>query len=201
MIIDLFHNKIVKDTATEAFVRSFNEVLVPMLEDKYGDSIEYVTMYEDYIADELLFEGEWYYPLSLKLEGEDAIISWIKWPITKKTFRNNIPYAYIGSESVEFSFAGFVPNGFADKLRGRRIDYDRAAIKLRVEAVADDHTDFCREKTIIVGDSLTSDIRGGIAFGIDTCFYNPKGKDVPADLPITYVASSFDEIYRIIVEE
>ena len=36
MIIDLFHNKIVKDTATEAFVESFNTVLLPMLEEKYG---------------------------------------------------------------------------------------------------------------------------------------------------------------------
>ena len=140
MIIDLFHNKIVKDTATEAFAESFKAVVVPMLEEKYGDAIEYVTMYEDYIADELLFEGEWYYPLTVKLEGEEPIISWIKWPVTKKTFRNNIPYAYIGQETVEFSFAGFVPNGFADKLQGRRIDYNRNAIKLRVEAVTDDPT-------------------------------------------------------------
>ena len=51
MIIDLFHNKIVKDTATDAFVDSFNRVLVPMLEDKYGDALEAVTMYEDYLAD------------------------------------------------------------------------------------------------------------------------------------------------------
>jgi 2-haloacid dehalogenase len=28
----------------------------------------------------------------------------------------------------------------------------------------------------MVGDSLTSDIRGGTAFGIDTCWYNPNGK-------------------------
>ncbi len=138
MIIDLFHNKIVKDVATEGFTASFESVLVPMLEEKYGDAIEAVTMYEDYLGDELLFEGEWYYPLSVKLTGEDAIISWIKWPVTKKTFKNNIPYAYIGDGEVDFSFAGFVPSGFADKLQGRAIDYDRKAIKLRVEAVTDD---------------------------------------------------------------
>ena len=138
MIIDLLHNKIVKDTATEAFLASCNSVLVPMLSEKYGDAIEAITMYEDYLADEFMFEGSWYYPLSVKLQGEDAIISWIKWPVTKKTFRNNIPYAYIGTESVDFSFAGFVPTGFADKLWGRAIDYDRDAIPLSVEAVTDD---------------------------------------------------------------
>ena len=69
------------------------------------------------------------------------------------------------------------------------------------EAVAAAHQDFCPKSTLIVGDSLTSDMRGGVAFGIDTCFYNPQGKTVPQDLPVTYVASDFDEIYRIITEE
>lgn len=30
-----------------------------------------------------------------------------------------------------------------------------------------------RKSVLIVGDSLTSDIKGGISFGIDTCWYNP----------------------------
>ena len=138
MIIDLFHNKIVKDTATDKFVESFHSVLVPMLEDKYGDSLEAVMMYEDYLGDGFLYEGEWHYPLSVKLAGEDAIISWIKWPVNKKTFKNNVPYAYVGNDNVGFAFAGFVPAEFADKLQGRAIDYDRKAIKISVEAVTDD---------------------------------------------------------------
>ena len=158
MIIDLFHNKIVKDTATDAFVESFNSVLVPMLEDKYGDALEAVTMYEDYLADNLLFEGEWYYPLSVKLEGEDAIIAWIKWPVSKKTFINNIPYAYIGKDKIDFAFAGFVPTGFADKLQGRRIDYDRNAIKLTVEAVTDDPTLLVGKYSQTFVDELASQI-------------------------------------------
>ena len=140
MIIDLFHNKIVKDTATEAFTDSFMRVLVPMLEDKYGEALEAVTIYEDYLADGFTFEGEWYYPLSLKLSGQPTFTSWVKWPVSKKTFKNNIPYAYIGEGNIEFSFAGFLPAGFADKLRGRAIDYDRSAIKLTVEALTDDVT-------------------------------------------------------------
>lgn len=34
------------------------------------------------------------------------------------------------------------------------------------------HTD--KSKVLIVGDSLTSDIQGGINFGIDTCWFNPN---------------------------
>jgi 2-haloacid dehalogenase len=37
---------------------------------------------------------------------------------------------------------------------------------------------FQKEKAIIVGDSLTSDIQGGINAGIRTCWVNPKGKPV-----------------------
>jgi len=61
--------------------------------------------------------------------------------------------------------------------------------------------DFSKEKVIIVGDSLTSDIKGGIAFGIDTCWYNPKGKDIPEGMKITYTVKNFDEIYGIITGE
>ena len=138
MIIDLFHNKLVKDTATDAFVASFNSLLVPMVVDKYGDSIEAITMYEDYLADDLFYEGAWHYPLSVKRKGDDAIILWVKWPVSKKTFRNNVPYAYVGKESVDFSFADYVPEEFAAKLQGRAIDYDRKALKISVEAVTDD---------------------------------------------------------------
>ena len=35
---------------------------------------------------------------------------------------------------------------------------------------------FRREKAIILGDSLSSDIRGGLNAGILTCWYNPRGK-------------------------
>lgn len=35
---------------------------------------------------------------------------------------------------------------------------------------------FDREKTVMLGDSLTSDIRGGINAGVKTCWFNPRGK-------------------------
>ena len=34
-----------------------------------------------------------------------------------------------------------------------------------------------KEKVLIVGDSLTSDIQGGINYGIDTCWFNPHFKE------------------------
>jgi YjjG family noncanonical pyrimidine nucleotidase len=39
---------------------------------------------------------------------------------------------------------------------------------------------------LMVGDSLTSDMPGGIAYGIDTCWYNPEQYPRPAELDIRY---------------
>lgn len=59
--------------------------------------------------------------------------------------------------------------------------------------------DFDREKTIIIGDSLTSDIKGGIAAEIDTCWYNPKGKAAPENMKITYTVTGLSEIENILL--
>ena len=41
--------------------------------------------------------------------------------------------------------------------------------------------DFKREESIVVGDSLTSDIRGGKNAGVRTVWFNPKGKENRSD--------------------
>ncbi len=57
---------------------------------------------------------------------------------------------------------------------------------------------FCSEKTLVVGDSLSSDMAGGIGAGLDVCWYNPKGKAAPADMNITYTVSDLSDLLRII---
>ena len=55
-----------------------------------------------------------------------------------------------------------------------------------------------RRETLIVGDSLTSDIRGGINAGILTCWYNPGKMPVPEGWAIDYVISDLHEILPIL---
>ena len=62
------------------------------------------------------------------------------------------------------------------------------------EAVMADIPDFDPAKTLVVGDSLTSDIRGGINAGLDTCWYNPKGKALPEGVPVTFVISDLAQL-------
>ncbi len=55
-----------------------------------------------------------------------------------------------------------------------------------------------RSEALIIGDSLTSDMRGGENVGIDTCWYNPRGAENSTGVKTTYVISSLDELYDIL---
>ena len=59
--------------------------------------------------------------------------------------------------------------------------------------------DFNPRETLVIGDSLTSDIEGGIRAGLDTCWYNPGGKTPPAGMPITHTVTSLSEIRLILL--
>jgi YjjG family noncanonical pyrimidine nucleotidase len=57
-----------------------------------------------------------------------------------------------------------------------------------------------KESTLIVGDSLTSDIQGGTNYGIDTCWYNPKTKQPGPSDQITHEIRQLDELLRFSAE-
>lgn len=52
---------------------------------------------------------------------------------------------------------------------------------------------------LVVGDSLTSDIGGGAAVGLGTCWFNPAGRAAPADGPrVDHVVSRLSEVGELI---
>ncbi|MBQ7374216.1 MAG: YjjG family noncanonical pyrimidine nucleotidase [Clostridia bacterium] len=53
-----------------------------------------------------------------------------------------------------------------------------------------------KNKALIVGDSLVSDMPLGIENGVDTCFFNPNG--VQTELPITYQIKTLPELLDIL---
>lgn len=57
---------------------------------------------------------------------------------------------------------------------------------------------FDKDSTIIVGDSLASDIRGGIDFGIATCWFNPKGLSNDTTYKPDYEIKALQELLEII---
>lgn len=55
-----------------------------------------------------------------------------------------------------------------------------------------------KASVLLVGDSLTSDITGGNAYGIDTCWFNPHGKPADPQVPCTYEIRSLAEVTSIV---
>jgi len=55
-----------------------------------------------------------------------------------------------------------------------------------------------KSKVLMVGDSLTSDIQGGINFGVDTCWYNPNKIVNKTTIKPTYEISSLMELKDIL---
>lgn len=55
-----------------------------------------------------------------------------------------------------------------------------------------------KSSALMVGDSLNSDIKGATNFGIDTCWYNPKGLNGKAGLHPTYKIKKLHELKDIL---
>lgn len=55
-----------------------------------------------------------------------------------------------------------------------------------------------KSSVLMVGDSLTSDIRGGNLFGIDTCWYNPKEKLNDLEIIPTHEIRELKELHGLV---
>ncbi|WP_134684087.1 YjjG family noncanonical pyrimidine nucleotidase [Brevibacillus migulae] len=58
--------------------------------------------------------------------------------------------------------------------------------------------DFSAQEALIIGDSLSSDIKGGQLAGLDTCWFNPGRKPNETGILPTYEIQRLDELYRIL---
>ena len=57
--------------------------------------------------------------------------------------------------------------------------------------------DFNKEEALIIGDSLSTDIKGGLLSGIDTCWVNRGSQKCSAEIQSTYTVTSLAELYDI----
>ena len=56
-----------------------------------------------------------------------------------------------------------------------------------------------KSSVLMIGDSLVSDIQGGINYGIDTCWYNPQAKENNRGITPTYEVRSLKELKELIL--
>lgn len=58
-----------------------------------------------------------------------------------------------------------------------------------------------KETVLMVGDTLTSDIQGGVNAGVDTCWYNPHSHENHTELTPTYEIKSLHELLALMASE
>ncbi len=55
-----------------------------------------------------------------------------------------------------------------------------------------------KNEVLIIGDSLTSDMKGGQNAGIDTCWFNPSHNPNTAGIPVKYEIDDLEKIMKIV---
>lgn len=109
---------------------------------------------------------------------------------------------------------GLITNGLAQVQHPR---YDNSGLKRYIKAfvVSEDvgyakpdpaifekmmekFPDIDKNRILMVGDSLSSDIAGGMNFKIDTCWFNPKGLKADKGIRPTYEIRDLRRIYEIL---
>ncbi|MEH7124860.1 MULTISPECIES: YjjG family noncanonical pyrimidine nucleotidase [unclassified Bacillus (in: firmicutes)] len=99
--------------------------------------------------------------------------------------------ARIGSSPLRNTFEQVIiseETGFQKPEKGI---FDYAFSKLQITEKA---------KVLMVGDSLTSDIQGGINYGIDTCWFNPHLKENDIGIKPTYEIRELTDLIKIVKE-
>ena len=63
-----------------------------------------------------------------------------------------------------------------------------------------EHMPYKKEEVLLIGDSLFSDIKGAVEYGIDSCWFNQKNRDNDTGLAPTYEIHSLWDLLRILKE-
>lgn len=66
------------------------------------------------------------------------------------------------------------------------------------DAVLQEIGSYPKDEILVVGDSLTSDMQGGVWAGLRCCWYNPNGDPIPKHLPLAYSIQNLNEVWAIV---
>ena len=171
-------------TKPEVLIYRFREFF-----EKYGlnahVAVDFNAKYQLYLGDTVVFQDGGYETIE-KLQGEIiqcAVTNGTKEAQNKKLLTSGLgklfDYVFISDEiGVEKPNKGF---------------FDVAFDKLKHEI-----GEFNVDDVMIVGDSLTSDMQGGINASIKTCWYNPGGNANNLGLNVDYEIKNVSDVIDIL---
>ncbi len=94
--------------------------------------------------------------------------------------------------------ASLLPPYFSDVFISEALGFEKPHRGF-FDAVAARIPNFSPSTALIVGDSLSSDMRGGVLAGLDTCWYNPRGLKNGEELPITFEIRALKELAPLLL--
>ena len=106
---------------------------------------------------------------------------------------NGIKYV----QEARFAASCFVPY-FKDIFISEAIGYEKPDIRY-FDEVKKKIPDFSPQNTLVIGDSLTSDIAGAVTAGIDACWFNPQKLPNTKKLSITYTVTHPKDILPLVL--
>lgn len=116
-------------------------------------------------------------------------------------FQNKL-HQYAVTNGTKIAQQRKLANSGLDKLLGKAFISDEIGVEKPMlgffDAVWKEIGLYEKDQVIIVGDSLTSDMQGGVNAGILTCWYNPKGLPNTSGLKLDYEIRNLKEILSIV---
>lgn len=153
---------------------------------RYKDLLEELQIdgdyreYEEYYQDTL---GDWAY----KMEGAEDICHYLYGKYKLYLVTNGISK----TQYSRMKKSGLFPY-FEDIFVSEDSGYQKPMVEY-FDYVFSKIGEVDKKKMLIIGDSLSSDIQGGINIGIDTCWFNYLYEERPK-LPITYEINRLEEL-------
>lgn len=170
-----------KLTRPQVLLRRFDLLFAELGLDR--SSRQVCDAYED-----LLAQGHWFIPGARSL-------------LAKLAPRYGLYLVSNGASAVQRSrleSAGILPY-FQDIFISEEVGFDKPSPAF-FHAVFAAIPGFSRETALIVGDSLTSDIRGGLNVGIRTCWFDPYGRPGRPDIVPDYRITALDQLPELLKE-
>lgn len=99
------------------------------------------------------------------------------------------------TQNMRLQDSGFAPY-FKQVFVSEAVGYQKPDVRF-FDSVANNITNFDKNKALIIGDSLTSDIQGGVNAGIDTVWYNPQHLTTTTVQP-TYQISELLSLLKLV---
>ena len=127
------------------------------------------------------------------MDGSDTLLTELK----EKGFRQYmVTNGVVTTQEIKMKNSGFdkIVDGI---FISDEIGFEKPRIEF-FEAAFSQIPDFKIDRAILIGDSLTSDIRGANNAGVDACWYNPAGKANDAGCDIKYEIKNLQELYEIL---